>query len=205
VTAYPTKNVRPFPLTIPLTADQKQRIQPIQDQLQSAASPAKPKPRAAYKIKPPRSVDDFSENPAGTISFPPGTITTNLRSIIRSKFRSPNHPLPPFPENATKPENPFLPLEVFDDLRYAQFSIEELLQAPEAFSQFTDIDGVSVWRRCTCIGYDPANELFTIHWDDSDKTKKVTSFNIRFACESEDIFNQRLETSCSFGSTSALP
>ena len=128
-----------------------------------------------YKLRAPRSVEDF----------------TQLRPAKPKRTMRPS-PLPPLAES--DPDTPpILPLEVFDDDTYAEFDVDVLVKHPNAFSQFTDLDGHTVWRECLCLGFDPADGLFTIKWKNGDKEKKVPRFNIRFACEREDVFKKRLD------------
>ncbi|OHT09102.1 Dynein heavy chain family protein [Tritrichomonas foetus] len=189
------KKFKPFPTTIPLTSEQKARLQqaPVNE---SGSNSPKTRKNAPYKIKAPRSVDDFSAGVQGKVNYPPGTTSTDLNSIIKSKFRAQNKPLPPLPDKIKAPsatEKNILPLEVFDDTSVAEYTVEELLQRPDAVSRYTDLNGKSKWSKCTVTDYDEETELFTIKWKANGKVKKVARFNIRFECESEHLFNQRLE------------
>ena len=185
------KNYKPFPNTIPLTQEQKDRLQhaPIDNSIHKTSATRK----APYKLKAPRMVDILVPNNQGKVNYPPGTTSTDLNSIIKSKYRAQNRPLPPLSENESKLDHNILPLEVFDDTSFAEYSIDELLKHPDAVSRFNDLESVSKWKKCTVIDYDEKTELFTIKWKDNDKTKKVPRFNIRFEIENENLFNKRLE------------
>ena len=130
-----------------------------------------------YKLRAPRSVEDFSE----------------FKSPAKPKGKLKAEPLPPLLASVDPEAPPMLPLEVFDDDTFAEFGVDELMRRPDAFSQFTDLEGRTVWKECVCVGYDAADGLFRIKWKGGEKEKKVPRFNIRFACEREDVFKQRLE------------
>ena len=216
------KRFKPFPNSIPLTPEQKDRIQNapnLSQTLNNQANKNNPskddevvnpnlpggltrkelRKKAPFKVKAPRSVDDIMSGYDGKISFPPGTRTTDLNSIIRSRFRSQNKPLPPIPDKDGNKDNNnsntsnILPLEVFDDTSFAEYTIDELLQRPDAVSKVMDQNGKTSWEKCLVTAYDEDSELFTIKWKNSGKIKKVPRFNVRFECEDENLFNKRLE------------
>ena len=164
------------------------------------------------------------------IQYPAGTITTDLDSIIRSKYRSPPKPLPPLKirekekiddikPNAdeeediddivnkiayegnlnddkakkTNEKDPFIPIEIFDDSSYEEYSLDYLMKHPDAFSRYREISGAVYWTECKVLKYDKKDELFTIEWAKTHKRKKVARYNLRFAIENEKKFNDRVE------------
>jgi len=149
---------------------------------------------APYHIKAPKAISDAPPAASGSkIHHQSGSMTTDLNVIMKSKIRAPARPLPPLKDSAPNEEDSFLPLEVFDDLSYAEFTTEELLKHPDAFSKFPSKNGEIVWEKCKVIDYDSKQELFIIEWEKNKKQKKVARFNIRFAIESEEKFNRRLQ------------
>ncbi|KAK8888098.1 hypothetical protein M9Y10_039159 [Tritrichomonas musculus] len=225
-----SKVVKPFPQDkIPLNKEQQQRAKTASRERKMVIPPPSPNPLedAPYHVKAPRLISDTKVvTQLSRYAYPPGTVTTDLNQIIRSKFRHQTEPLPPLKDGEddnitqmeaanklnidlsnipndidfteltadTNVEPPFLPLEVFDDLTYEEYPVEELLKHPEAVSQYQLVDGSKIWKKCKVLGYNPENELFTIEWKDKlKKTKQVARFNIRFLIENEATFEKRLE------------
>ena len=215
------KTVKPFPEDVPLNKEQKQRAQTAMQTKRKVYPPPPPNPQeeAIYHVKAPRMI---TENKVVTQlsrhAYPPGTVTTDLNQIIRSKYRHPSEPLPPLKneqvlertimeeaqeegqeladnkELETKDDvnPPFLPLEIFDDLTYQEMPVEELMKNPQAVSKFRLPSGDVIWKKCNVLSYNPQNELFSICWVDSKKTKQVARFNIRFLAENESLFEKRV-------------
>lgn len=179
----PLINVRPFPRNVPLNTSQKQRIAKVQiSQIQSTST----KPRSKSNLAPvpfhaPKLpnfvVPNTNYNPnslqgrllsqtyhptENRVIFPAGTVTTDLKDILRSKYLIPtqkkssslnklynlNKVKPNNSQNELESENDniinnfedpkFLPLEVFDDKKYEEFSIEELMKNPTGYSKISD-------------------------------------------------------------------
>ena len=130
----PRRDVKPFPRGIPLNTSQRQRIEINQDSINSLK--ARPKNAAApYKIKAPKTLSALKEE---KIQYPSGTMTTDISDILKSKYRK---PLPPL-VNSLSPNDPkFLPLETFDDLKYAEYPIDILMKDPKGHSKQFDLDG----------------------------------------------------------------
>ena len=149
---------------------------------------------APYHIRPPKAISDGNNHPVlqKNLNTHPG-MTTDLNIIMKSKIKSPLRPLPPMKETLTSNEDSFLPLELFDDSSYSEYTIEELLQNPDALSKFQDKKGETKWESCKVLGYEPKDDLFTIEWNKSKKIKKVARFNLRFLIESEELFAKRLQ------------
>ena len=224
------KTIRPFPRDVPLTLEQKKRMDNPNVEILPPSIP-KHQIEAPFLIKSPLPVTEtIIRNGIGPrIQYPVGTTTTDLDSIIRSKYRSPPKPLPPLKNNETenieetkqdteeedideiinnvtyegnlnneKPKTmnenePFMPLEIFDDSSYEEYSLDYLMKHPEAFSRYREISGAVYWTECNVIKYDKKNELFTIEWAKTHKRKKVARYNLRFAIENEQKFNERVE------------
>ncbi|KAK8896419.1 hypothetical protein M9Y10_014318 [Tritrichomonas musculus] len=130
------------------------------------------------------------------VDFPQGTVTTDIDDILRSKYRRPSTVVPPINSNPDVPEDfsvdtRFLPLEYFDDSTYEEFSIEELMKDPNAYSQYSN-NGQIKWEECTVLEYDEKNGYFTIEWKKTKKKKKVPRFNIRFVRENLEKFQERI-------------
>ena len=190
------KFIKPFPENVQLTAEQKARREKALREGKHVTLPPDPNPyeKAPYHVKAPRMISDTQVvTEMSRCQYPQGTVTTDLNSIIRSRYRAPSSPLPPLQGRGGGDGPPLLPLEVFDDTTYAEYSLEELLKRPEAFSKFVSVNGDVVWQPCKVIGYNPENELFKIKWDGTGKEKQVARFNIRFKCESERMFQARLK------------
>ena len=202
-TRIQSRPVQPFPPDIQLSEEQKQRIKNPEQKILPREK-AKPISEAPFPFK--SSLKFRKSSPQKqtntTIKFP--TSTTNIDSILTSKYRIPK-PLPPLKDSEqddnkndeNKNVAPFLPLELFDDTTYEEFSLEYLLKHPKAWSKYkSDIsndDIESTWRPCTVIDYDPVTFFFTIEWNDDHKKKKVARFNLRFDCENPDKFAERIE------------
>jgi hypothetical protein len=130
----------------------------------------------------------------GCTTFAPGTVTTDLNDILRSKYRAQKKPLPPLKSHDEVNNDPlYLPLEMFDDSTYEQYPVEELLKEPEAYSRYQDLYGTNSWAHCTVVGYDPETRVFTIEWDGTRTRKRVARFNLRFEKEDPDLFERRVE------------
>jgi hypothetical protein len=56
----------------------------------------------------------------------------------------------------TEAEDPkFLPLEVFDDTANEEFSVDELMKDPVAYSKFSDVSDQKVeWKKCRVLNCD---------------------------------------------------
>jgi len=150
---------------------------------------------APYHLKPPKSIVETNSRPTSRVQYPPGTITTDINSIIASKHRNVPKPLPVVETRNVSDENEptFLPLEYFDDSTYEEFSLDDLMRDPSAFSRYQEITGDFYWAHCTVLSHDPSNGLFLIEWQGSKKRKKVTRFNLRFEKENEELFQRRIE------------
>ena len=150
---------------------------------------------APFKIRAPRAIlDSHIHGDIQKVSFPAGTTSTDIDTITKSKVKQPNRPLPPLRSKIeTNEKDSFLPLEIFDDSTYAEYTISELLSNPDAFTKYQELSGEIYWVNCRCIGYDKDDGLFIIEWDKTKRPKKVARFNIRFAIESEEKFQMRLE------------
>ncbi|KAK8860630.1 hypothetical protein M9Y10_012295 [Tritrichomonas musculus] len=233
----PLINVRPFPRNVPLNTSQKQRIAKVQiSQIQSSST----KPRSKSNLAPvpfhaPKLpnfvVPNTNYNPnslqgrllsqtyhptENRVIFPAGTVTTDLKDILRSKYLIPtqkkssslnklynlNKVKPNNSQNELESENDniinnfedpkFLPLEVFDDKKYEEFSIEELMKNPTGYSKISD-KGQIRWEKCKVINYDEENHLFLIEWENNHKRKKVARFNLRFDQENKEKFDLRVD------------
>ncbi|EAY21612.1 Dynein heavy chain family protein [Trichomonas vaginalis G3] len=139
----------------------------------------------------PRLTDSLQGEVANTV-FPPGTVTTNLNDILKSKYKQPIKPLPPLQEELSQEEPQFLPLEMFDDLTYQEFPIDVLMKDPIAYSKYQQLDGSFYWAKCTVLDYDDNSGLFLIEWDGTGRRKKVARFNIRFRKENLQKFQDRI-------------
>ena len=157
------------------------------------ALPQVPVEEPPFAIRPPKmNASDFIPSDRNLI-FPPGTVTTDVTDILKSRFRAPRRPLPPLRgREEVEVEPQYLPLEMFDDATYQEYPLEELLQEPYAFSRYQDLDGTSYWAKCTVVEYDEKNEIFTIEWDGTRKRKQVARFNLRFEKEDPDLYEKRI-------------
>ncbi|OHT17559.1 Dynein heavy chain family protein [Tritrichomonas foetus] len=238
----PLINVRPFPRNVPLNTSQKQRIAKIpQSNINPVQKPKSKSTLAPLPFHAPKlpnftgpSNSNLLEQGESRVVFPAGTVTTNLKDILRSKYLIPQKPLPPKQfvnekgKNNTKNDsngdmnennseqcensnlnkihnfyynkynndglfNPkFLPLEVFDDKQFEEYSIEELMKNPYGYSKQSR-NGKIVWSKCKVINYDEETSLFLIEWEANNKRKKVARFNLRFERENKDKFDLRVE------------
>ncbi|EAY20056.1 Dynein heavy chain family protein [Trichomonas vaginalis G3] len=181
------------PISIDETIEKVEQKSPTKNEKSPFVKPKKGI-KAPYKVRPPKPVMEEPETTKKTQvhDFKPGETSTDLNEIIKAKQRVQSRPLPPLKTGETPITETFLPLEIFDDTTYEEYSIEELLKHPEAFSKYQDLNGDIKWEKCKCIGYDPKEDVFEIEWDKTKKRKKVTRFNIRFAIESEEKFQIRL-------------
>jgi hypothetical protein len=85
---------------------------------------------------------------------------------------------------------------MFDDSTYEQFTIDELLKNPDAYSRYQKLEHgiwLNAWDECTVLDFDPETRIFTIEWVDTGKRKQVTRFNLRFEKEDPDRFEQRID------------
>ena len=200
-----SRPIQPFPQDIQLSEEQKQRIKNPEQKLITHDT-SKSTSEAPFPFKSPlKQFRKTSPQKQTSTSIKYPTTTTNLDSILTSKYRLPSKPLPPLKEtekdenktDETKNTAPFLPLELFDDTTYEEFSLDYLLQHPKAWSKYkSDISDDSIessWRPCTVIDYDPSTFLFTIEWNKDHKKKKVARFNLRFDCENQEKFQERIE------------
>ena len=149
------KFIKPFPENVQLTAEQKARREKALREGKHVTLPPDPNPyeKAPYHVKAPRMISDTQVvTEMSRCQYPQGTVTTDLNSIIRSRYRAPSSPLPPLQGRGGGDGPPLLPLEVFDDTTYAEYSLEELLKRPEAFSKFVSVNGDVVWQPCKVIG-----------------------------------------------------
>ena len=126
------------------------------------------------------------------IVFPPGTITTDLNDILKSRYRQQVKPIPPLKKETGMSDPQFLPLDLFDDSTYEEYPIDELMKDPVAFSRYQDLDGNIYWEKCNVLEYNETTHLFTIEWQNNGKRKQVGRFNIRFEKEKPEIFEQRV-------------
>jgi hypothetical protein len=133
------RRLRPFPRSIPLNTAQRARASKLSENppIPTIMKP-RPKSNAPLPVHAPKGVPCEITRapippPESRIEFPAGTATTNLTDILRSKCMIPQRPAPVNP--ATEAEDPkFLPLEVFDDTANEEFSVEELMKDPVAYS-----------------------------------------------------------------------
>jgi hypothetical protein len=116
--------------------------------------------------------------------YPVGTVSTQLDEIIHSKYRSPLKPLPPLKGTEESedfdPNSTFLPLELFDDARFEQYPLEELLKETRGFSRFNGSDSNDRWQPCKILHYNPVTRIFLIEWEGNGLRKRVPRFNLRF-------------------------
>ena len=142
-----------------------------------------------FLLKPPRIISSNIDPLDRLTVNPPGTVSTNLETIIHSKHRSPQLPLPPlqtfeeYDDDTEVFESSFLPLETFDDATLEEFPLEELMKDPRGVSKFG-----AKWEHCTVLNYNPTSKLFLIEWDRNKKRKKVPRFNLRFDREDPQKF-----------------
>ncbi|OHT12761.1 hypothetical protein TRFO_17306 [Tritrichomonas foetus] len=186
------RQVQPFPQDIKLSEEQKQRIQNPEQELIQPEN-AKPVNEAPLRfISPMKQMRKTSPPKHSNAKFP--ISTTKLDNILATKYR-PAKPLPPLKDPKIADDSiPFLPLELFDDTTYEEFSLEYLLEHPKAWSKYNDMENQeNEWRECNVVGYDPKTFYFTIEWKNSKKRKKVARFNLRFDVENIDKFNERIE------------
>jgi hypothetical protein len=185
-----SRGVKPFPPSIPLSGQQTAR-EKAAALPPSAEQPVKPAPR--WHITAPRPVVRVPGvapvRVSARINFPPGTLTRNIETILKSSVISNTRPLPALPDKATA-DVEFLPLETFDDTSLEDIPIETLLQSPGARSVYHELSGESLWEDCRVLEYDQGAELFTIEWRDPKRIKKVTRFNVRWPGEMR--FEQRV-------------
>ena len=186
------RQVRPFPRDIPLSRDQKKRSMKPEYEVITEVPQARAKTpiEAPFKFKTPLA--SGTVQPIQRINFPPGTMTTNLNEIIASKHRVPAKVLPPLKDVEEGQVINFFPLEVFDDAVYEEFSIEYLMQHPDAWSKYLE-NGAPVWKKCVVLDYNPSNCQFLIERCDDKKRKQVARFNLRFDIESVEKFERRIE------------
>ncbi|OHT04040.1 Dynein heavy chain family protein [Tritrichomonas foetus] len=197
------KAVRPFPKDIPLSQEQTKRLSHPEIELISPKSKVnKNQIEAPFLIKSPVPVTEPIVNTGigQRVQYPSGTTTTDLDSIIRSKYRAPAKPLPPLknrgPTTSTSSLDDgesFMPLEIFDDTTFEEYPLEELMKNPDAYSRYRELSGTTYWTECKVIDYNKEEEIFTIEWLKTKKRKKVARYNLRFAIENEDLFEQRVE------------
>ena len=189
------KRVVPFPRSIPLNTAQRKRLIMTKDTFNAPIDDPQARPRtsAPYILKPPRIITLIPENIEPKVTFPDGTVTTNLDDILKSKYREMKRALPPLKGRGKDEKVPFMPLEIFDDSTYEEYPLEVLMKDPRAFSRYQDIDGENYWAACHVISYDPETSLFLIEWDATHNRKKVARFNLRFARENEEKFEKRIE------------
>ena len=191
------RRVKGFP-DIPLTPTQKKRMEKPEQELippePKSVRRNPPKANPIYKIKAPKPISDSPRNPSPRVAFPSGTVTTDLDSIIKAKYRQAPKEIPPEKERLlSKDDSRFMPLEVFDDSTYEEFPLEELLMKPNAFSRYYELTGNTYWAECRVLDYNKETGLFTIEWQSSKKRKKVARFNLRFERENEEKFFERVE------------
>ena len=150
---------------------------------------------APYHLRPPKSIVKTRGRSPSKIDFPQGTVTTDLDSIIKAKYRHTSRILPPMPssEYDAEKELTFMPLELFDDSAYEEYPLEELMKTPQAYSRYQELNGDSYWAKCTVLSVEPDTGLFVIEWDGSKKRKKVARFNLRFERESTEKYFKRVE------------
>ena len=190
------RHIQPFPKDIRLSSEQKQRqknpdheiIQPFETKKVSEA-PLKFVSTNITKLK------KTNRNQIPNDKIPDSS--TNIDSILASKYRTLPKPLPPLKdanEEIKDNSDTFLPLELFDNTAYDEFSVDYLLAHPKAWSKYSDMEqGETEWKECKAISYDPETFKFVIEWADSKKRKKVTRFNIRFEIENVEKFKERIE------------
>jgi len=159
---------------------------------------------APFSVKPPKVSQSSHGYGESRVQYPNGTATTDISDILKSKFRAPSKPLPPLKSDFLD-DPQFLPLEVFDDSTYEEFTLDELMKDPIAYSRFQEIDGDNYWAKCTVLSYDEKTGLFLIEWDGTGKRKKVARFNLRFEREDREKFEKRIiaaKKSCALFETS---
>ena len=92
------RRVKGFP-DIPLTPTQKKRMEkPEQELIPPEPKSVRRNPPQAnpiYKIKAPKPISDSPRNPSPRVAFPSGTVTTDLDSIIKAKYRQAPKEIPP--------------------------------------------------------------------------------------------------------------
>lgn len=76
---------------------------------------------APFQAHPPH-INDSVPVPSNKVVFPTGTATTDLNDILRSKYKQMKRPLPPLESEGDGVEPQFLPLELFDDSTYEEFT-----------------------------------------------------------------------------------
>ena len=137
------KRVVPFPRSIPLNTAQRKRLIMTKDTFNAPIDDPQARPRtsAPYILKPPRIITLIPENIEPKVTFPDGTVTTNLDDILKSKYREMKRALPPLKGRGKDEKVPFMPLEIFDDSTYEEYPLEVLMKDPRAFSRYQDIDG----------------------------------------------------------------
>ena len=145
-------------------------------------------PMAVHPPKPRAIIGQFAQD--DKIVFPAGTITTDLNDILKSKYKSPMKPIPPLMTENDLTDPQFLPLDLFDDSSFEEYSIDELMKDPEAYSRYQDLEGNIYWAKCTALEYNPQTHLFTIEWKGNGKRKQVGRFNIRFEKENPEKYEK---------------
>ena len=203
------RRVRGFPADIPLSATQMSRKEKPVNEIIQPPPPIQTATKPIFKLRPPKPITETSTSrapsprkntiiPNGTVipkstPLPNGTLTTDLDAIIRAKHRQAATTLPPIKDREEEKKEPvFMPLEVFDDARFEEFPLEELLKNPIAYSKYQDLNGNYYWAKCRVIQYYKENGLFLIEWAKSKKRKKVARFNLRFDKENEEKFKERI-------------
>ena len=85
--------------------------------------------------------------------------------------------------------NHFFPLTFFfmDEADYSKIEFPAL-----GYSRWRGTDETWEWRKCVVETYDPRERLFTITWEDTTVSKKVSRVNLRFEHEREDDFLSHL-------------
>ncbi|OHT14597.1 Dynein heavy chain family protein [Tritrichomonas foetus] len=198
----PTKKQKAiFPRSMPMTRVQNRSSLVSQNKKTRYETNENPGPSVPppFMLHPPRILAPGID-PLDRLNVnPPGTVSTDLETIIHSKYRSPKKALPPLKTREYSlddsneiviPENEgssFLPLETFDDDSFVEYSLDELLKDPHGVSKFQ-----GKWMPCNILNYDPNSQLFLIEWEKNKKRKKVPRFNLRFNREDPAKFQARI-------------
>ena len=88
------------------------------------------------------------------------------------------------------------PLEVYDQaLMHQDEDPQELLNSGinRGFSKFVNPKGEVEWKDCEILSYLEDEKKFLIRWRHDGNTKKVTRLNLRYAVESEFLFEERIQ------------
>ena len=99
------RDVHPFPSDVPLTAEQQQRLAKPDIEL-VVTSPHKRNTQydPPFILKPPAAVTEALTHGSSRKAFAPGTTTTDLNAILKSKYIAPSKPLPPLKDRVVAPE-----------------------------------------------------------------------------------------------------